>query len=116
MSEYRTGMQTRVVPTLAAMAALAVFYVVPNVLEHFMVGVVPPFAIILFGDLLGCAAIARISGKLGFGLYAGLTAIEASLFTAHVLPITTLIWITDLVPAVMLAVWAAALVSVSSLR
>jgi hypothetical protein len=107
-------MRSRAFPILTAVAVMAVFYGVPTLLEVFFIEA--PLPLVIFGDLVGCIAIARISWKLGAGLYVGLTGIETALTQAALVAPTTLVWVTDLVPALVLAAFAVALVTVSDLN
>ena len=107
-------MRSRAFPILTALAVFAVFYGVPTAIEAAMTRAGIP--LILFGDVIGCIAIARISWKLGAGLYVGLTAVEAALLQTALISPSVLIWLTDLVPALVLAAFAAALVTVSDLN
>jgi hypothetical protein len=107
-------MRSRAFPILTAVAVLAVFYGVPTLLEIFFIHA--PLPLVIFGDLIGCIAIARISWKLGTGLYVGLTGIEVAVTQAALVAPTTLVWLTDLVPALVLAAFAVALVTVSDLN
>jgi hypothetical protein len=107
-------MRSRAFPILTAVAVLVVFYGVPKILERFLVSA--PVPLVLFGDLLGCIAIARISWKLGATLYVGLTGIEMALMQGAFLGPSALLWFADLVPALVLAAFAVALVTVSDLN
>jgi hypothetical protein len=107
-------MRSRAFPILTAIAVLAVFYGVPTAVEAGLIHA--PAPLILFGDLLGCLAIARISWKLGASLYVGLTGVETALVQTALVGPSTLIWLTDLVPALVLAAFAVALVTVSDLN
>jgi hypothetical protein len=107
-------MRSRAFPILTAIAVLVVFYGVPTVLEAFFVKA--PMPLVLVGDLIGCIAIARISWKLGASLYVGLTGVEIALSQAAIVGPSGLLWITDLVPALVLAAFAVALVTVSDLN
>ncbi|TAK11961.1 MAG: hypothetical protein EPO35_11855 [Acidobacteria bacterium] len=107
-------MRSRAFPVLTAVAVLLLFYGVPTAIEAGFISA--PRALIIFGDLIGCVAIARISWKLGASLYAGLTGIEAVLVQTALVGPSTLLWITDLVPALVLAAFAVALVTVSDLN
>jgi hypothetical protein len=107
-------MRSRAFPILTAVAVLAVFYGVPTLLEHFFIDA--PLPLLIFGDMVGCLAVARISWKLGAGLYVGLTGIETVLVEAALVAPSTMIWVTDLVPALVLATFAVALVTVSDLN
>ena len=114
MSYFARDMRSRAFPILTAIAVLAVFYGVPKVLEVFFIHA--PMPLVLFGDLIGCIAIARISWKLGASLYVGLTGIQAALVQTEIIGPSTLLWMTDLVPALVLAAFAVALVTVSDLN
>lgn len=107
-------MRSRAFPILTAIAVLAVFYGVPKIVEIFFIQA--PLPLVLFGDLIGCIAIARISWKLGVGLYVGLTGIETVLVQGALVGPATLVWMADLVPALVLAAFAVALVTVSDLN
>jgi len=107
-------MRSRAFPILTAIAVLAVFYGLPTAIEAALIrGTLP---LILFGDLIGCVAIARISWKLGAGLYVGLTSVKALLVQTAIVSPSALLWVTDLVPALVLAAFAVALVTVSDLN
>ena len=99
-----------------AVAAFAVFYLVPNFVEARLVGVLPPLVILMIGDALGCLAISRLTPIGAAGLYALLTSVEAGLLLTGTLSMHTLVWITDLVPALVLSVFAFAVVKIDALR
>jgi hypothetical protein len=107
-------MRSRAFPILTAIAVLVVFYGVPTAIEAGLIR--SSFPLLLFGDLIGCIAIARISWKLGAGLYVGLTGVEAALVQTALVGPSVMIWLTDLVPALVLAAFAVALVTVSDLN
>ena len=107
-------MRSRAFPILTAVAVLAVFYGVPKIIELFFI--TAPLPLVIFGDLIGCIAIARISWKLGVSLYVGLTGIETALVQTALVAPATVVWVADLVPALVLAAFAVALVTVSDLN
>jgi len=107
-------MRSRAFPILTALAVLAVFYGVPKAIELSFINA--PIPLVIFGDLIGCIAIARISWKLGISLYLGLTGIEAVLIQTAAVSPSTVLWMADLVPALVLAAFAVALVTVSDLN
>jgi len=104
----------RAFPILTAVAVLTVFYGVPKLLEMNMVET--PIWMVAVGDLIGCIAIARISWKLGTSLYVGLTGLELALTHTAVIGPAAMLWVVDLVPALVLAAFAVALVTVSDLN
>lgn len=106
-------MKSRTLPFVAALGVFTVFYGVPTALEHLVSG---PLLLVLFGDIVGCLALSRISWKIGATLYAGLTGVEAGLVHFQLISPSALLWCTDLVPALVLAAFAAALVSVSDMN
>ena len=94
------------------MAVLVVFYLIPNLVEASLIGVLPPLAIIAAGDAVGCLALSRLSARAAVTTYGVLTVAEGLLYYSGALSIERLVWMSDLVPAAMLALFAAAIVSI----
>ncbi len=101
------GIQTIVLsPGLRLIAVALLAYAVPTLLEFAASRALNPWiAVILPGDVVGCACLAFLFGKLriGMALYLFLTAVEGFLFVIHVIPVGVLLWFTDLVPTVVLS-------------
>jgi hypothetical protein len=60
-----------------------------------------------FGDLLGCIGIAVFNWKFAVALYVGLTVVELLLVRGGLIGLSTLPWLTDLVPATIISLHAA---------
>lgn len=105
-------MRSRLIPVLAALAVLVAFYLIPNLVEASLIGVLPPLAIIAAGDAVGCLALSRLSARAAIGTYGVLTTVESLLYFSGALTLERLVWVSDLVPAAMLALFAAAIVSI----
>ena len=65
----------------------------------------PWLAVVLPGDLAGCACLALIFRKMKFAasLYVALTAMEALLYVSHLASMHALLWFADLVPTLVVA-------------
>ena len=105
-------MRARLIPVAAALAVMVAFYLIPNLVESRLIGVVPPLALIVAGDAVGCLALSRLSLRAAVGTYGVLTSAESLLYYSGVLSLERLVWVSDLVPAAMLALFAAAIVSI----
>ena len=103
------------VAALVALGIVASCYVVPTLIEAYLSPRVGPFvAYVVFGDLLGCAVISVMRWRLGVGLYLGLTIAEGLWFQTRPGAVAELVWLSDLVPALVLVAmawkaWTAAL-------
>jgi hypothetical protein len=85
------------------MAVVFLLYALPTVLElaatkHFN----PWLAVILPGDVAGCACLITIfkMPRAGLALYLLLTICEAAFFGFHIVGAKDLIWIVDIVPTI----------------
>jgi hypothetical protein len=88
--------------SVLVVVVVGVFYLLPTALEFWLRREgVPSAALIVFGDLLGCAVIYRIWKRIGVGLYVGLALVECALHFSG-LSTALMIWMTDLVPALCL--------------
>lgn len=105
-----------VVQTLLMLCTgIVCFYILPSVIEtELMRHVSAWIACVGLGDLAGCSFLSLVCGlkKTGLLLYLFLTGCEGSLYGLRILPRSVLVWIVDLVPALMVAV----LIVVSSVR
>lgn len=91
--------------TLLLLSVALVFYFLPSTLESLVIrywGVW--WTCIVLGDLLGCFGMAAIWGlrRISIALYLLLTSFEGYLYTTHLASAGALIWITDLVPTVVI--------------
>ncbi len=89
---------------LASVALL--LYVLPTLFEMSALRTVNPWlAVVLPGDLAGCACLALIFRKMKFAasLYVALTAMEALLYVSHLASMHALLWFADLVPTLVVA-------------
>jgi hypothetical protein len=81
------------------------FYLLPTVVEWLLLQKANPWiALVVFGDLIGCAFL-----SLGLNLkrtavliYLFATTVEATLYAFHIVSIGWLIWITNLLPTMMI--------------
>jgi hypothetical protein len=90
-----------------AFVCMALFWAFPTVIEILLVPAVGSFfAVIILGDLLGCAVLAAWDRITGIGLYVALTILELVVWRAGVVRPAALAWFTDLVPAVVVSVLA----------
>lgn len=80
-------------------------YFLPNGIESlFLQRGAPPVVFFVFGDLVGCAAIkVLLNRRWALGIYLMSSAMECGLFYCGTVSLRTLIWITDLVPAIVIA-------------
>jgi hypothetical protein len=88
-------------------AVVALLYALPTVLEllatkHFN----PWFAVILPGDVIGCACLITVfrMPKTGLALYLLLTICETTLYESKVVAARDLLWIVDSVPTLIAVV------------
>ena len=101
--------------SLAASTVLAVavaLYILPGLVStwlaaHFQ----QPWPVILAGDAVGCVAIAFIAGwRRAAILYWGLSLFEWLLASVGRWPVTRIIWFSNLIPAILVAVWLVPLI------
>lgn len=88
------------------LVVLFFLYVLPTVLELLATKRFNPWlAVILPGDLIGCACLITVfrMPRTGVALYLLLTICEAALYGSKVVAARDLIWIVDLVPTVIVA-------------
>jgi hypothetical protein len=107
-------MRARLIPVAAALAVMVAFYLIPNLVESRLIGVVPPLALIVAGDAVGCLALSRLSLRAAVGTYGVLTSAESLLYYSGVLSLERLVWVSDLVPAAMLAPYPASQLRMTS--
>lgn len=91
---------------IALVSVVSLLYVLPTVVELVAAHSLSPWlAIILPGDVVGCAWL--IFGfkmqKTGLILYVLLTVCESCLYAFHVVSANALVWIVDLVPTLVVA-------------
>jgi hypothetical protein len=92
----------------AVLASFVVFYVVPTLIEFRLARHVDPLLTYsFFGDLLGCIGIAFFNWKFAVALYLGLTVVELLFTRGGLIGLSTLPWLTDFVPAVIISLYAA---------
>ena len=65
---------------------------------------VTPWLCIVFADLPGCLLL----GSLGFprtavGVYLGATVLETKLLSSQVLPVSTVVWVSNILPTLIIA-------------
>jgi len=90
---------------LLCLSVIFVFYVLPTGLELVATTYLGPWVGIIFlGDFCGCVCLATIFKlrRTSIILYAFLTIAEGALFASHLLSACALLWITDLVPTLVL--------------
>lgn len=90
---------------MGAMAiSMILFYLLPTLVEIVIAGVLgDSIASILWGDAVGCAFIAALHRKAGIGLYLLLAMVETALLSNDLVRPSTMVWLTDLLPAAVLA-------------
>jgi hypothetical protein len=83
-------------------------YFFPNAIEAASIRRgAPAVALFLFGDLLGCAVInAVVNRRWAIGVYLLSSVAECALFYLGAVSMRSLIWVTDLAPAMVLATLA----------
>ena len=99
----KPGIRTDIIFTLIAAAFF--IYAVPTSLEFLAARYFNPWlACILLGDLIGCIWLVSVfkMPKTGVLLYVLLATLKTCLCVAQLIPSTTLFWITDLIPAVVI--------------
>jgi hypothetical protein len=109
---YSSLMRLRIAVRAAAAAftCLILFYLVPTLIEIALAAIVgPAVAGVIWGDAVGCTFIAVWHRKAGIGLYLALACAEVVFLRTGFIRPSTLPWLTDLVPAAVLAVVAATL-------
>jgi hypothetical protein len=90
---------------LLCLTVIIVFYVLPTGLELVATTYLGPWVGTIFlGDFCGCVCLATIFKlrRTSIILYAVLTVGEGALFASHLLSASALLWITDLVPTLVL--------------
>ena len=102
------GSRIWITTVTAVFASFVVFYAVPTLIEFRLARHVDPLiTYCTFGDLLGCIGIAFFNWKFAVALYLGLAVVEWLLVRGGLIGLSTLPWLTDLVPAVILSLYAA---------
>jgi hypothetical protein len=92
----------------AVLVSFVVFYAIPTLIEFRLARHVDPLITYsFFGDLLGCIGIAVFNWKFAVALYLGLAIVELLLARGGLIGLSTLPWLTDLVPAVIISLYAA---------
>ena len=93
-------------------AAFCLCYGVPTLIEWKLLPMIGGFpGIVLFGNLMGCAIIAIVNRKLGLTLYAVLAALTFLVVRTNVVSSQLLILTDDIVPALIVAVFAPGILS-----
>lgn len=90
--------------SLAFFVVILLLYALPTIVEFAAARRLNPWlAIILPGDVMGCAWLIVVFRMpwAGLLLYLFLTACEGCLYTFHLVPVNTLPWIVDLVPTLV---------------
>jgi hypothetical protein len=83
-----------------------VCYLLPTSIEVLLIrSRAPLFARVLFGDLVGCTAMALVSARQAVLTYLAATAAEFLLLHYQVVGPNLLIWIMDLAPTLILMAW-----------
>jgi hypothetical protein len=91
---------------------IALFYVLPTLLEWKLLPNIGGFAtIVLIGDFFPCAAIALVNWKKAVVLYVALSGIEIAALHFGLVTSRQLIFFTDLIPTAIIAVFATTLAS-----
>jgi hypothetical protein len=102
------GSRTRIKTVTAVFVSFVVFYAVPNLIEFRLARHADPLITYsFFGDLLGCIGIAFFNWKFAVALYLGLTVVELLITRGGLIGLSTLPWLTDPVPAVIISLYAA---------
>lgn len=84
-------------------ATLFVYYVAPIILQICLLNHLGGFVdCVVIGDLWGCAALATVQWRFGVALYLILSTIEVGVLSTNVLKPATLLWFTNLAPAIVL--------------
>lgn len=89
---------------LLSVAVILAFYALPTGLEFITTTYLGPWAGTIFlGDFCGCVCLATIFKlrRTSLILYAVLTIGEGALFASRFLPASALLWITDVVPTIV---------------
>ncbi len=89
---------------LLFVAVILAFYALPTGLEVIATTYLGPWAGTIFlGDFCGCVCLATIFKlrRTSVILYAVLTIGEAALYASRLLPASALLWITDVVPTIV---------------
>ncbi len=92
--------------SILLLSVIFLFYALPTILEFLAARHLSPWlAIILPGDLIGCACLIAIfkAYRTGTILYLLLTAGESYLYASHTVAANALLWVVDLVPALCVA-------------
>jgi hypothetical protein len=79
-------------------------YALPTAIEIVLLPHIGPWLTsIVFGDLVACACIFAVfrMRRTGLILYLLLMISKACLYSAHIIPANMLVWITDLIPALI---------------
>jgi len=98
---------------LLVFAAALLLYLVPTLFEFTALRSWNPWiAVVIPGDLAGCLCLAVVFRKVraGIALYFLLTAIEAGCYWFQIMSPGVLLWVTDLVPTLMVSaiIWCSA--------
>ncbi len=93
-------------------AVAAGLYLLPGLVSTFIAAHFPqPGLVILAGDAAGCAVIAFIAGwRRAAALYWGLSLLEWVLQSFDNWTLTEVIWFSNLIPAILVAVWLVPLI------
>ncbi len=97
---------------LIGVAAFLLCYGVPTLVEWRLLPIIGGFpGIVFLGNLAGCAIIAIVNRRLAVGLYATLTVVAGVLVTAGIMSVPELILTADIVPALIIALFAPGIVN-----
>jgi len=111
LSRYSSGLAGLPIPLLV-IAVAVLLYVIPTAIEIALsIEVGPWLASIILGDFVACAFIFAFfkMRRTGVILYLLLTISKIWLFSAHLIPASSLPWITDAVPVLIVIGKAASL-------
>ena len=86
--------------------AVAVLYAVPGIVEFAIVRHLGPWvSCVVLGNLFGCAILFHWGlRRTAIGIYVAAGSLEACLLETHAVSPTSLIWLTNLIPAMIVAV------------
>ncbi len=99
------------------LASFLLLYCVPNLVESYcLVHFGPLTACVFVGNLLGCAVLSASSWRRALGLYLLLASLDFLLLHFDVVSPHFMVWITDLVPALLVTRSAVSLAGVLTIR
>jgi len=89
---------------LLALCATIALYALPTLFEFAAMRRWNPWlAVMLPGDLAGCLCLILVFRRVrtGITLYLLLTFLEGTLYALHILPLSSIVWIVDLIPTLL---------------